>query len=310
MDLETSVKALTALHITAAAAVDMLDLPQLDAPCTCCIDANPGPYHHNWHLKAQSQGHGRRIPQGNAMERELKEIFREQKKQSLREFKGAIVYLAKAAAFLLPGDSRAFFDPRTWTEKMVPRMAPLWGAVMNEGINDVAERLTARVGTVPIIDPLSIKISEAVNGATLIFCETTNAATSLQLDLALGKVREELAAGLLTPDNTLPALTKRVNAVFNQASSYRAERIARTEASRAVHLGQRMEAAESGVVRGYRWLLSADACPICQAIKQSMPEIALDGKFAQIGTGDYSDIWAPPAHPNCMCTITEILIDE
>jgi len=114
----------------------------------------------------------------------------------------------------------------------------------------------------------------------------------------------------LGPENTLSSLTKRVNAVFNNASSYRAERIARTEASRALHLGQRMEAQDSGVVKGYRWLLSADVCPICVDIAANMPEIPLDGKFGTVGTGVYSDVWAPPAHPNCMCTITEILIDE
>ena len=132
----------------------------------------------------------------------------------------------------------------------------------------------------------------------------------MQLDLALGKLRDDLAAGIIDQEYTLQSLTKSVSGVFDQAEAYRAERIARTETSRGIHEGQRAEAKVSGIVRGFRPMVAADACPICQQILADYPEISLDGDFGTRGTGDYAVLNSPPFHPNCVCTLEEVLIDE
>lgn len=284
---------------------------EIAPPTNCCTDKNPGPYTHDWHIKADRQGHGRDIPQGKALETELEAIFREQKKATLRQFKAILMGCTKAADFLVPSDASHIFDIDEWTVRMQGKVEPIWGTGFRAGVADATARLTERYGEgVVALDPFAASVVEAIDKGSFAFSEATNATTSLQLNRALDKVRQEIAEGILGANNTLPALTKRVAGVFDQAEAYRAERIARTEASRAIHLGQRLEAEQSGVVKGYRWLLSGDACPICQDIAASMPEIPLDGKFATNGTGVYAPIWSPPAHPNCMCTMVEILIDE
>jgi hypothetical protein len=152
------------------------------------------------------------------------------------------------------------------------------------------------------------KIRDAIARATLRFCKETNRTTEMQIDAARDALRKELAAGMMGPENTVRELTRRVNGIFDSAEKWRAQRIAVTEASRAVHQAERMAAAESGVVKGFRWLLSDDACEICQEIAMENPVIGLEGTFAERGSGPYKNIETPPAHPHCMCTMTEELI--
>jgi len=316
MDKSAAIVELTRLGVEPYRTLDMLDLPQLPEPHVCCTDTNDGPYDKDWHItetwpsfsaKSSKQGHRRELPRGTKLRDEMRAIFRAQKKETLRHFKTTLLVAHKA----MPPDVGFVFDADEWTELMIPKVSAIWGVYYAEGVKDAAKRLAARVGeAVPTLSRESTAVLEAINGASFEFCAATNATTSMQLEAAIAKTRQEIAEGLLSPDGGLQAMTKRVNAVFDQASSYRAERIARTEASRAIHLGERAEAQESGVVRGFRWLLSGDACELCVDLAASMPEIPLDGKFATVGSGTYSDIWTPPLHPNCMCTMTEILIDE
>lgn len=109
----------------------------------------------------------------------------------------------------------------------------------------------------------------------------------------------------------LRELTKRVNSVFDQAERWRAERIAATEASRAVHAAQWQSEVESGVVAGHEWLASGDACPICQVIAQKAKRVQLGQRFAVVGDHPtYQDIRHPPAHPGCQCAMVAILTPE
>ena len=133
------------------------------------------------------------------------------------------------------------------------------------------------------------------------FAQSTNETTSLQLNEAMSKLRDELTAGLVEGD-TRQELTQRVAGVFDQATKSRAGTIAKTEASRAQHLGEMISAKETGLVTKKKWLLSADACPVCEAINDAHPDgVELDGNF---GSTNYGPIDSPPAHPNCQCSQT------
>jgi hypothetical protein len=152
-----------------------------------------------------------------------------------------------------------------------------------------------------------------IRESALEFCHATNATTSLDLATALGRLREEFVAGIVTHGESIPELRKRVQSVFTKASDSRAETIARTEASRAVHAGSLESAKSSGVVAGKAWLLSANACPICFAIRDAEPKggVPLDGDFGQVGTNaTYRDVRMPPAHPHCRCSTTYVLTPE
>ena len=82
----------------------------------------------------------------------------------------------------------------------------------------------------------------------------------------------------------------------------------RTETSRAVHAAQEQAAIQSGVVTGWTWLLSADACPLCNTIARRAPAVRLGHAFAVIGSSAaYSQVRHPPAHPYCNCTLQEVL---
>ncbi len=89
------------------------------------------------------------------------------------------------------------------------------------------------------------------------------------------------------------------NGLFGEVRSLM---IARTESSDAHNQGSLIAARESGVVDGKSWLLASDACEICEGIVDNTPNpIPLDDNFFDADGEEYD---APPAHPNCRCTMT------
>lgn len=154
-------------------------------------------------------------------------------------------------------------------------------------------------------------IREQIYQLALAFCEETNATTSLALDDALFLLRDELAKSIVETGESGFYLRKRVESVFDQAETWRAERIARTEAIRAHHAAQLEAAHNSGVVIGWEWLVSSDACPLCHEIANKVGRVRLGENFAVIGDHPiYKHIPFPPAHPHCGCSMIEILMPE
>jgi hypothetical protein len=185
--------------------------------------------------------------------------------------------------------------------RMTPLLELIWDAA--------ATKFASRVGLDPseweVVNPHT---RQMIEDAALAFAESTNETTSLEIEEALRRTREELIAGVVTRGEALPKLTKRINAIFDKAETWRARRIAQTEASRAVHAAQEQAAIESGVVVGWKWLLSSDACPLCNTVARRTPAVRLGQPFAIIGDNPhYSEVRFPPLHPHCNCTVVEIL---
>jgi len=195
-----------------------------------------------------------------------------------------------------------------WDDPMAAAMTPIVGAYWQ----DSGERTRERIG----LDPEEWRVSNPhlqrmIHQQCFEFCASTNRTTSLQLEDAHRRLREELASGLVDHGERIPQLTRRVQAVFQHASRSRARRIAQTEASRAVHAAQLEAARQSGIVVGLEWLLSGDACPVCQAIARDVGRVRLGQGFATIGTNPvYRTIRHPPAHPGCRCSLIEILSSD
>jgi hypothetical protein len=102
-----------------------------------------------------------------------------------------------------------------------------------------------------------------------------------------------------------------VKAVFTEAETWRARRIAATEAARAFHAAGELSAIESGVVAGWQWLVSADACPMCLMVAAEARTAKLHQAFAVVGDHpDYSQVRFPPLHPHCQCSVVPILLPE
>ena len=127
---------------------------------------------------------------------------------------------------------------------------------------------------------------------------------------------------------------KRIETVTEgEISRGRAVRIARTETAFAHIKGTEEGWRQSGVVRGSRFVLAPDACPVCVRVDKE-----LKGKVFKLGqpyfeTGTVLDdiefpdgtkrpfvldyepepgqgLIVPPVHPHCRCTREPILMDE
>lgn len=88
-------------------------------------------------------------------------------------------------------------------------------------------------------------------------------------------------------------------------SQDRADLIANTEVRRANSAGAvegYQAAADAGVSVQKEWLPDVDPCPICQDNADEGP-IDLDDEFSS--GDDY-----PPAHPNCECAVSPVVVDE
>lgn len=131
------------------------------------------------------------------------------------------------------------------------------------------------------------------------------------------RIRAALADSVGRGDSVI-GMRDAVRDVMHSLSQYGAERIARTESARA-YLSAREEAwAQSGVVQGKEWLLSADPCEICQTVAKVYNTANLGESFVGfgetldlIGGGtfvcDYAAMYGPPAHPNCRCDLGMVL---
>ncbi len=118
--------------------------------------------------------------------------------------------------------------------------------------------------------------------------------------LRLEGIRDELhsiltssqAAGI-SPIETGRQLTGQ----FDEYSGYEFQRLARTEAAFASEAGVRDQMWDLGVKKA-EWLISADACPICEDLA--------DGGPYDIDDEDN----LPPAHPNCLCSTAPAASEE
>tara|TARA_R110000824_G_scaffold13220_1_gene57520 strand:+ start:4439 stop:7048 length:2610 start_codon:yes stop_codon:yes gene_type:complete len=100
----------------------------------------------------------------------------------------------------------------------------------------------------------------------------------------------------------------------------RAEMIARTEVALINEIGRLDAWNQSGVVAGKQWVVAAGACESCQAMGDKNDEpIPINASFANRGervgkvnvwTPTGGGLQTPPLHPNCRCTMIEILDDE
>lgn len=102
----------------------------------------------------------------------------------------------------------------------------------------------------------------------------------------------------------------------SRAVKWRAETIARTEASRALNMGQRTAWKEMGVER-MRWLVAPNPCEFCAAMRDKTSQ-HIDEPFLTVGqtmqgskggtmVADYATVREPPLHPNCKCTLVPIV---
>lgn len=232
------------------------------------------------------------LPDGKELQEVVASFFKKKRLQILGSIEKGYTKKSLPSAFVGLDD---------WTDELGTACKPLIELYLSES----AKELLARVGASPeMFDVTSPYIQEAVAKAVYAFSQSTIDSTSKELNSALAKLRENLAAGLVSEDNRLSDLTKTVNGIFENLSEDRAFQIATTEASRAHHLGAQIGAEASGVVKGKRWLLSTAACDECKALAAKYPNgVGLKESFGtrEASREEYRDLPYPPMHVRCRC---------
>jgi len=158
-------------------------------------------------------------------------------------------------------------------------------------------------------------VAKWINQYTIKLAGNVNAYTTRQISATLAEGMDK--------GETVSEMARRVKDEFTAASDTRATTIARTESGRAYVEGQKKGWEDSGVVQGMRWELASEACPICNVIAKQYENktVPLNGSFYKLGQSiplanggvfvvDYSDITGAPAHVNCRCNCTPVLIGE
>jgi SPP1 gp7 family putative phage head morphogenesis protein len=122
-------------------------------------------------------------------------------------------------------------------------------------------------------------------------------------------IRKAIINGLANGES-IADIQKRVKEVFVGAEDFRSERIARTEALRYNTAATEQAFVDSGIVEGKEWFANPTACEACLPMNGKI--ISLGENFFTKGENangievEYSDIGAPPLHPNCECDLVPV----
>ena len=224
-------------------------------------------------------------PLENEFKRGMIKLFQEQELRALRALrkKKDIIGITKDIDDVL----RITHDERTikdFAEFTLPRITEM---VKINGTSAYAELGVS--GSFDVTNPKVIKWIKARTGELI---------KSLG-DTTLDKLRKTLAEGVANGEK-IPSLASRVSAVYDEAKGSRAIKIARTETSAASNNGALQAYDQSGVVKEKEWLRGGgEECDICDSLEAEGP-IPLHSSFS----GGFD---APPAHPNCICTILPVI---
>ena len=238
------------------------------------------------------------------MEEALKKEFKKQKKKVLESLE----------------DNAGDFDPSVIGLELGDEIAGTLFSVSSVQANKALSAvLTAAGATEDVItnafDVVNPMLEGRIKEQTIKLSEATAATTRKNLEDTTKAIREELVRNQVRGPASVRALTEGIERVFENAEKYRARRIAVTESSRALADADIVAGAASGVVTGFRPLVSADACEICQVYDGDTPTgeslwgwTSLEDANAQVDSYDNRSL--PPFHPNCRCSIEPILITD
>ena len=254
------------------------------------------------------------IPPHTPLQKIFRDIFSDQEDEIL----GVLSKVAKRFDGVLikafPDDAVEFLDLITldgWEKQTAERARPQIEIETQKGINKTNKTIvTAGLGNDRLPDDFigSRAVQEAISKQVIPFSKSTVETTSESLKGAVKALKRELVEGLIEQGDALPAMVKRVQAIFKNAELHRARAIAITESNKAFNNGTLVSAKESNVVKAMKWILSPAPCEVCLTIEANQPEVDIGKKFTNTDKL-FGDIESPPAHVNCECTLGVVLID-
>ena len=155
-------------------------------------------------------------------------------------------------------------------------------------------------------------LEQALQEQVIEISEATAKTTTQGIEQAIQETRDALAAGA-SEGESIALLTKRVQAVFDRVPKWKARQIAITESSRALADSKVLTANQTGVIQGYRFVPSADACELCQVYTKNnrptgVPLVPVTNvQDSQKQIGQFKGRTLAPIHPNCRCINVAIL---
>jgi len=260
------------------------------------------------------------IPPSKPLEKIFRDIFSDQEQEILKALKNSAKDFDGVKIKAFPDDATGFMNAinlAQWEEKTAKRVRP-------QIILDTSKGVDKTVGSILKENPnfemvssdfmASKKTEEAILRQVIPLSESTVATTSTSLKGAVKALKAELLEGIIDQGDALPAMVKRVQAVFTNAKRHRAMAIAITESNKAFNGGTLLSAEQSNVVKAMKWILSPNPCIICETIAgktpgiPGTPEVPIGEKFTNTDKL-FNDVEHPPAHINCECTLGVVLID-
>ena len=132
-------------------------------------------------------------------------------------------------------------------------------------------------------------------------------------DFTIKKIEDTIGHGIQEGES-ISQLVKRINEVYFEASTTRAERIARTETIAVSNDAANEAYLQSPLVVSKEWHTEIDGCDFCQAMNGMVvgkTETFLEnGQSVSAGDKefevDYGNVEFPPLHPNCKCAILPV----
>ncbi|MDP9049823.1 MAG: phage portal protein [Acidobacteriota bacterium] len=195
-------------------------------------------------------------------------------------------------------DPTKLFDIEKWIGITTDAMTPIMESLYESEGKTAASELG-----ITDLNPLS-----DVNAAKALHESIGKMATSYQTTV-LGQLEKAINQGL-AEGHSLADITSAVSEVYGAADDYGAERIAKTEAFRTTNASLKETWKQSGVVHTIKWYTaSGEPCVFCASLDGRV--ISIDDNFFNQGDSmtvdektlnfDYSEVGAPPLHPNCAC---------
>jgi HK97 family phage portal protein len=171
----------------------------------------------------------------------------------------------------------------------------------------------AKIGKRPSLGAFAVENPDAVQFMQGEANRLASSVTRTYSQAVADTVAKGIADGL-----SIPQIADDLQATMPGLNDYRATMIARTETARAYSNGNVSAWEKSGDVAGKEWLLAVDACEFCKAIAAKFNNVGLADNFLPKGvllqgvdgglmSIDYTEIFAPPLHPNCRCDVAPIM---
>lgn len=157
---------------------------------------------------------------------------------------------------------------------------------------------------------ISHKLKPTIRKMVLEFADSTNRTTSMNIQDAYQKVKDNIEQGIENADS-LEAIRKEIGDVYTNAQDHRTYAIANTETKRAFTTSAQAAAKESGTVKGKTFLVSANACDVCQKVagKYRDKVVPVDHAWTDDDVSPYTK-GQIPLHPLCKCDEIFVLKDE